>query len=347
MSTPALSAPPADSTPDPTDREALPPARRTRSLRRSVLNWTLVLAVLLLPGFLLPQYPLYVASLTLLYVISATGLNLVLGYAGQISLAQAAMMGIGAYTVALTNGDLPFLVALVLAGMVGFLVGLVIGLPALRVKHHYLAMVTLGFQTIFVLFVLNEEGLTGGSLGVADISRPTLGPLSLEADYAYYMFIAVLCFFVLLGVHWLLNSQWARAFKGIRWNEKRAASVGVDVKTYKLLAFAIGSALAALAGALFAGLLGYVDPTSFTFQLSLLFLLMVLLGGLGRFEGAIIGAVLVGALPELLRVSEDKALIYFAAAGILILLFLPRGLVTVIDFTFERILHRPRPQMTK
>jgi len=327
----------------PTPRPVVP----RRRAGRSAFRWALVLGVLLAPGFILPQYPLYVASLTLIYVMAAVGLNLVLGYAGQISLAQSAMLGIGAYTVALTQGEVPYVAAIVLAGVIGFVVGLVLGLPSLRVKHHYLAMVTLGFQVIFVLVVLNEEEITGGALGLAGVDRPSIGPLALDADYAFYLFIAAVCFVVLFAVHWLLNSQWARAFKGIRFNERRAASVGVDVRTYKLLAFAIGSAIAAVAGSLFAGLIGYVDPTSFSITLSLQFLLMVVLGGLGRFEGAVIGAVVVAGVPEVLRVSQDQALIFFGAGGLLALVFMPDGLVTLSDWFFERVLRRPRPRLTK
>jgi branched-chain amino acid transport system permease protein len=161
---------------------------------------------------------LYVASLTCVYIFTTSGLNLILGYAGQISLAQAAFMGIGAYSVALLSPEYSFWIALPIGGIIAFILGLILGFPSLKVKHHYLAMITLGFNIIVFLILMNEQEVTGGPFGIFNISRPKLGPLDFSSDKAFHILIAVATFIASLLIYWILNSQWGRAFKGIREN---------------------------------------------------------------------------------------------------------------------------------
>ncbi len=284
--------------------------------------------MLLLLPLLLEQYKLYLASLTLVYVILAIGLNLTLGYAGQISLAHAAFMSFGAYAVALLSPlGVPFEVGVVVGGLIAFMGGLVLGFPSLKVKHHYLAMVTLGFNTIVFLVLRNWESLTGGSFGISGIARPTWGPLRFQSDGAYYYYILGWTALVVASAHWILHSRWGRAFRAIRENEVRAEVLGVSLRNYKLMAFAIGSTYAGIGGALFAPLLTYIDPGAFSIERSIQFLMMVVMGGLGRFEGPFIGAAVVTLLPEVLRASEGLYLVIFSLAVILMMLFMPKGLV--------------------
>jgi branched-chain amino acid transport system permease protein len=288
-----------------------------------------VLALLPL-GF--EQYKLYVASLTLVYLVLAIGLNLTLGYAGQISLAHAAFMAFGSYAVAiLGQRGLGFELGLLVGATLGFVSGLAVGFPALTVKHHFLAMVTLGFNIIVFLVLRNWESLTGGSFGISGIARPAWGPLRFQSDRAYYLYLLGWAAVVVASAYWILTSRWGRAFRAIRENEMRAEVVGVSLRSYKLMAFAIGAAYAGIGGALFAPLLGYIDPSAYTLDRSIQFLMMVVMGGLGRFEGPFIGAVLVTALPEVLRASEGLYLVIFALAVILMMLFMPKGLVGLWD----------------
>jgi branched-chain amino acid transport system permease protein len=276
-------------------------------------------------------------------------LNLILGYAGQISLAQGAFMGVGGYAVAILGIQLhwPMPAALVVGAVLGFLLGLVVGAPALRVSTHYLAMVTLGVEVIFLLVATNQVGLTGGPRGLPGVPRPWLGPIAMTSDQYYHVFVAVVVALV-LGLHYfILRSTWGRAFKTIRENEMRAAMLGVDVQAYKLLAFAIGSASAAVAGGLLASLVGYVDPDTFPMNLSFQLLLMVVVGGRGRFEAPLLGALLVTLLPEVLRGAQSLYLVIFAALTLLIILFLPRGLIVVWDAAFLRLTGKPAPVLTK
>jgi branched-chain amino acid transport system permease protein len=285
------------------------------------------------------QYKLYVASLTLVYVVLAIGLNLTMGYAGQISLAHAAFMAFGSYAIAILGPrGVPFEVSLVLGAAVAFGWGVVVGFPALKVKHHYLAMVTLGFNIIAFLVLRNWEGLTGGSFGISGIARPAWGPLSFASDRAYYLYILGWATVVVASAYWILTSKWGRAFRAIRENEMRAAAVGVSLRTYKLMAFAIGAAYAGIGGALFAPLLGYIDPGAYTLDRSIQFLLMVVIGGLGRFEGPFIGAAVVTILPEALRASEGLYLVIYALAVVLMMLFMPKGLVGLWD---RLVMRRP------
>jgi branched-chain amino acid transport system permease protein len=291
-------------------------------------------------GALLPaaleQYKLYVASLTLVYLTLAIGLNLTLGYAGQISLAHAAFMAFGSYAVAiLGQHGVPFEVGLVIGAVVAFGWGLVVGFPALKVKHHYLAMVTLGFNIIVFLVIRNWESLTGGSFGISNIPRPAWGPLSFKSDRAFYFYILGWSVLVVGSAYWILTSRWGRAFRAIRENEMRAEVVGVSLRSYKLMAFAIGAGYAGIGGALFAPLLGYIDPGAYTLDRSIQFLMMVVMGGLGRFEGPFIGAVVVTVLPEVLRASEGRYLIYYSLAVVLMMLFMPKGLIGLWDLVVE------------
>jgi branched-chain amino acid transport system permease protein len=280
----------------------------------------------------LEQYKLYVASLTLVYLILAIGLNLTLGYAGQISLAHAAFMSFGSYAVAiLGQRGWPFEVGLVVGAALGFGWGLIVGFPALKVKHHYLAMVTLGFNIIVFLVLRNWESLTSGSFGISGIARPAWGAVRFTSDRAYYLYLLGWAALVVGSAYWILTSRWGRAFRAIRENEMRAEVVGVSLRNYKLMAFAIGAGYAGIGGALFAPLLGYIDPGAYTLDRSIQFLMMVVMGGLGRFEGPFIGALVVTVLPEVLRASEGLYLIIYALAVILMMLFMPKGLVALWD----------------
>ena len=311
---------------------------------RRYLPVLILIALLLLP-LGLEQYKLYIGSLVLIYVILAIGLNLTLGYAGQISLAHAAFMAMGAYSVGLLNPKgVPFELCVLIGAGVAFVFGLIVGFPALRVKHHFLAMVTLGFTIITFLCLRNFESLTGGNFGLPGIRRPDWGFVSFTSDRAYYVYTLFWTIPVIGAAWWILHSRWGRAFRAIRENEMRAEALGVSLRNYKLAAFAIGAAFAGIGGALFAPLLGYVDPATFYIDRSIQFLMMVVIGGLGRFEGPFIGAIVVVVLPEMLRASEGMYLILFSIAVILMMLFMPKGLIGLWDMAMARLVgagHRP------
>jgi len=315
-----------------------------------ILRWAFFLAVVGCIPIILGEssYHMYVATLICIHIITIMGLNLTVGYTGQISLAHAAFMGLGAYAVALTmlNGY-SFWLGLLLGVLMTFGAGLLVGLPSLRVKHHYLALVTLGFGTAIYLLLCNEDEITGGFSGLTGIPRPSIFGLPISSDIAYYYLVAGLLVMLTIISLWILNSRWGRAFKAIRENETRAETLGVNPLAYKLLAFAIGAAYAGIAGGLLAPLMRFIDPTSFPPEESFWLLLMLIIGGSGRFEGAFIGPVILTILQESLRGIQQLFFVFFAAIALLLIIFWPSGLAGLLDIFFRKVLKRPPPRLTK
>jgi branched-chain amino acid transport system permease protein len=283
------------------------------------------------PPFL-KSYGVYLFTYWLVFVIATMGLNLTAGYAGQKSLGHAAFFGIGAYTVAiLTKAGVSFWLGLPLAIVGCFVMGLVIGFPALRVQAIYLAFATLGFNTAAWLVMRNEEALTGGTFGINNIPRPELFGLSLDGNLSYYYFVLAMCL-ILAGLLWgLLRSPWGRAFEALRDNPLRAESLGMHIPTYTVLAFAIGAAYAGIAGALFASLVQFIEPAPFSVAASIMMYLMVVIGGPGYFFGPMLGSAVGVLLPEWLRFAQAWYLALFGTAVVLLMLWLPGGLLSIPD----------------
>ena len=285
-------------------------------------------AVLVAAPFGLKPYGIYLLSLWAVTTIAAIGLNLTLGYAGQISLAQASFVGIGAYAGALlTTQGWPLWSAFLLATALCFVIGWLLGYPALRVQHHYLAFVTLSFATLVFLVLRNEEWLTKGVYGISGIPRPIVLGWSTRGPVDFYFFCLGVLALVTAATWWLLRSPWGRAFTALRENPIRASSLGVDTRRYTLIAFAIGSALGGVSGVLYAPLVQFIEPTAFALNLSLNLRLMVIVGGSGYFFGPFLGAAVSVLLPEWLRFSEGLYLILYAVFVMVLMAFCPSGLL--------------------
>jgi branched-chain amino acid transport system permease protein len=281
---------------------------------------------------LLKSHGIYLFTYWLIYVIAAMGLNLTVGYAGQKSLGHAAFFGIGAYTVAiLMKVGFSFWLGVPVAALGCFVLGLALGFPALRVQTIYLAFATLGFNTAVWLVMRNEEWLTGGTFGINNIARPEAFGISFDGHLAYYYL--VLGFAVLLGaLLWgLLRSPWGKAFTALRDNPIRAESLGIDIRGYTLLSFAIGAVYAGVAGALFGSLVQFIDPAPFTVEASIMMYLMVVVGGSGYFPGPLLGAAVGVILPEWLRFAQAWYLFVFGTAVVLLMIWLPDGLLSIPD----------------
>ena len=229
-----------------------------------------VLFFLVIPQFL-KNYGIYLLTYWLVFIIATMGLNLTIGYAGQKSLGHAAFFGIGAYTVAiLMKAGFSFWLGLPTAALICFVVGLVLGFPALRVQAIYLAFATLGFNTAIWLVMRNEEWLTGGTFGINNIARPSLFGYSLDGNLAYYYFVLAVALATTSLLWGLLRSPWGKAFTALRDNPIRAESLGVDIRNYTLLSFAIGAAYAGVAGGLFASLVQFIEPAPFAVGASIM-----------------------------------------------------------------------------
>ncbi len=290
------------------------------------------LLVLVAPQFL-KNYGIYLMTYWLVFIIATMGLNLTIGYAGQKSLGHAAFFGIGAYTVAIMmKAGISFWLGLPTAALICFAVGIVLGFPALRVQAIYLAFATLGFNTAVWLVMRNEEWLTGGTFGINNIARPSLFGYSLDKNLPYYYFVLAVTV-VLAGLLWgLLRSPWGKAFTALRDNPIRAESLGVNIRNYTLLSFAIGAAYAGVAGALFACLVQFIEPAPFTVAASIMMYLMVVVGGAGYFFGPIVGAAVGVVLPEWFRDVPGVSNWYlpmFGAAVVLLMVWLPDGLLSI------------------
>ncbi len=303
-----------------------------------------VIAALLAAPYALKSYGLYILSLWAVTTIGAIGLNLTLGYAGQISLAQGAFVGIGAYCTAIltTKYGYPLPFTYLVAFVSCFSIGWVLGYPALRVEHHYLAFVTLAFTTLVYLIFRNEEWLTGGVSGIGGIPRPVMFGYSLRAPAEFYYFCLANLAAISLAFWGLIRSPWGRAFVAVRENPVRALSLGVDTRRYTLIAFALGAGLGGISGVLLAQLVQFIDPSPFSLTASLNLLLMVVVGGSGYFFGPFVGAIVAVLLPEWLRFSGGLYLICYAILVMVLMAFCPTGLIGLAG-RFLKPVSKPAP----
>ncbi len=299
-----------------------------------IASLVLLAALLIAPPFL-KNYGIYLLTYWLIYVIATMGLNLTVGYAGQKSLGHAAFFGIGAYTLAIMlKAGISWWLGLPAAAVICFAVGLVLGFPALRVQTIYLAFATLGFNTAVWLVLRNEEWLTGGTFGINNIARPALGSLALENNLSYYYLVLVVTVIVCAVLWLLLRGPWGKAFTALRDNPIRAESLGINIRRYTLLSFAIGASYAGIAGALFASLVQFIEPAPFTVAASIMMYLMVVVGGPGYFLGPLLGAAFGVVVPEWIRDIPGIADWYLPVFGlvvVILMIWLPDGLLSLPD----------------
>lgn len=305
------------------------------------------LAVLTVLTFLFPilmrtsPYWIFVLTLAALFALIGLGLNLQLGTTGLINLAGAAFYGVGAYTVALlTAGSrLPVGVALLFAPLMSALVGVLLFVPILKTRGHYLALVTIAFGFIFTLVVNNLEW-TGGPQGIKNIPTLSVGDffftkplrifgLSLPYHATFFWLIVAITGAVAFLLSRLHNSWFGLMFNTIRDDELAAKCFGVDAAWWRLLSFSLGNLIMGLAGALYAVMVGYIAPANFTFGDSLIMVGIVILGGMDSIPGVLAGAALLIVLPEKFRFLQDYRLMIYGAAIVVMLLFRPKGLLPV------------------
>jgi branched-chain amino acid transport system permease protein len=264
-----------------------------------------LLVALLLAPWALPEYWLAQLSFVLIYSIVGLGLMLLAGFTGQVSIGHAAFMGVGAYAQGyLTNLGWPFPLALAVAAVLSAAVGVVVGVPALRVKGIYLGIATLAFGFIVEEIFARWESVTGGNAGM-HVKAPDFFGLKLDTDGSFYYLCLVLCVLATLGVLNLLRSPTGRAFVAIRDSEISAQSMGINLAYFKGLSFAISAALAGVAGALYAHKMQFLSPEQFSLIQSVDLLLLVVVGGLGFVHGAFLGAIFLITMPQLIAIGKD------------------------------------------
>jgi len=289
--------------------------------------WGLTAMLFLSPLYLSDGY-IYIATLVFIFTIGTLGQNLLIGFTGQISFGQAGFLAIGAYSFShLNNFGVPAPLALMAAGVICGLFGLLVGFPSLRLKGPYLAIVTLGFGVAVYQILANSPLLSGGRMGVVIRRLEGFSILSTEQVYFYLTFVIALGF-VLLTYN-IVSSYMGRAFIAIRDNDIAAEVLGVSLSRYKLLSFAISSFYVGVQGGLLALLLGYLEPNMFTFLVTIDFLVAVVVGGLSRVEGSILGAAFVVIVPQAFSHLSGVTPLIYGIAIILVLIFEPLGLAGV------------------
>ncbi len=305
-----------------------------------------VLVVLLFVGLqflsqnVLSTYQNKVLLLVGINIILAVSLNVATGYLGQLPLGHAGFMAVGAYTSALFTkySTLPepvaFAAGLILGAAMACLFGVLIGIPALRLRGDYLAILTLGFGEIIRITLNNIDNVLGFSLfygakGLKNI--PKYSDL-----VSVFLCVVLTCFFI----HTMLKSRHGRAVLAIRDNEIAAESCGIQTTYYKVMAFSFSAAFAGLAGGLYAGYLGVLDPSGFDFMKSIEILVMVVLGGMGSMLGSILSATVLTILPEALRSFSDYRMVLYSVVLIFMMIFRPGGLLGSYDFSLSRIISK-------
>ena len=302
-------------------------------MRDVIKNNRLWLAILVIPLLLLPHfsgtYVIYLTSIAGVYTIVSVGLNLLFGFTGLISIGHAAFLGTGAYTTAILltrAAAVPFPVVLILSGLLAALLGLIVGLPALRLSGHYLAMATMGFGFVMEELFLHWESLTKGSLGIT-VPKVSIGPLRFATGVSKYYLILVLVAAMILLAKNILNSKTGRAFIAIRDHEIAAQTLGIHLAWYKTISFMISAFYAGIAGSLYAILLSYINAEGFHLMVSVFYLEMVIVGGIASVLGSILGAVFLTLLPEILGAKYQLyQIILQGLVLVLTLIFMPWGL---------------------
>ena len=312
--------------------------------RRVALPGVVAVAVFALAyPFLFSMYQTNIMITALIYVMCGLGLNIVIGLAGLLDLGYVAFYAVGAYSYALLNHHfgMSFWIALPVGGALGFLFGVLLGFPVLRLRGDYLAIVTLGFGEIIRLVLENWNAFSFGPSGIANIPRPSFFGMDLDLQqvtiWIYFLMIALVVFTIFV-VGRLKNSRIGRAWIALREDEIACQAMGIDKTRTKLSAFALGATWAGMAGVMFAAKTTFINPASFTIWESVIILCVVVLGGMGSIAGVIMGAMVLILLPEYLRAFSEYRMLLFGAILVLMMVFRPGGIITNVrqTYRFER-----------
>ena len=308
---------------------------------KHILWLSALVGFVLLPQLISVKYYLHLAILSLCWVIAAQGQNLIQGYTGYVSIVQAGFMGIGAYSTALMglHYDLPVWLTILLAPFVTAIFALITGYPSLRVKGHYFAVVTLAFNLVIFIVLMNWHDLTQGEAGITGIAKPG-GKDSLfnwRDRETYYYFVLIIATLMTGLAALIVHSRVGQNLIAIRQNEDLVGALGIAAWKYKLFAFVTSAIYAGLAGAVYAHYQSFINPEIFGVAQSLDAILAVIVGGSGTIAGPVIGAFFVVFLPEYLRFADGFRLILYGLVLVLATIFMPRGIVGVASDFWARI----------
>jgi branched-chain amino acid transport system permease protein len=305
-----------------------------------ILGWSAALIALLMMPLFLGKFSIFLLSLLAIYALVSLGLNLLMGYTGQIAAGHAGFLAIGAYVTAIVTANfewLPCPVALLLAGIISGMIGFLLGIPILRLKGFYIAMATLAFGVVVSEIILQWSSLTGGDDGFS-VPTARIGSFVFDSDFKlFYLIIPVTILMTLLAKN-LVKGYIGRAFIALRESEVAAQTIGVDLAKYKTIAFAISAFYTGVAGGLFAYLITFLSPDAFTIELSIDFIAMIVIGGMGSILGSIIGAVILTGIQQVFAGLQDLQVLIFGLSLIVFMIFMPRGIVGMLVDLRERFI---------
>ena len=304
-----------------------------RSLHQYFYVLGAICVIFLIPHIVSENYWLNLLNHCCVMSIACLGLNILLGYTGQINLGQMAFVGIGAYTSALltVTFGIPVWLGMLCGAAMGGICGVLLGVPSLKLSGHYLAVTTIGFGFIVQLILINWIEVTHGSDGIPQIPVLDLCGISFDDEEKYFYFSGSVVVLLTWAITRLKDSRIGRAMLAVRQNEMAASTNGINVTSCKIVSFTLSSACAGLAGAMFAhGGAHYISPDTFSFEQSVLLLAMTVLGGDGSALGAVFGATLLTLLPESLRFLQESYMMFFAAAIVLIMIYMPGGIANLL-----------------
>jgi branched-chain amino acid transport system permease protein len=296
------------------------------------LPWAIALAILAY-AFIAGGYLVTVMSFALIYVVFVTGLNLFMGYAGQVTFGHNAFAALGGYGSAVLTSAYgwPPLGGFAAGMALALSLALIVGYPTLRLKGHYLAMATLAIGLIVYEIAVQWQAVTGGYMGLSGIPPLGIGRFEIVSDRMQLAFLALTVALAIWSAMRLRASRFGRALVAIAGSEDAARALGIDVAHYKLMAFLISAAYAALAGSLFVHVVGFVSPEVFGLHMVVLAFTMLYVGGIGTAAGPLIGAVVISLLPETFRALKDYQDLAYGAGLILLLIYAPKGLAALGD----------------
>ncbi|MEG1548489.1 MAG: branched-chain amino acid ABC transporter permease [Clostridia bacterium] len=311
-----------------------------------ILGAALLIVLVVFPQFISSEYIVRVLTMVGIYMALAMSLNMLTGYLGLMSMGHAGFVGVGAFTGAIlitrfTGWQL--LTAATVGALVAGILGLIIGLPALRLSNSHLAIVTLGFGEIMRIVFLNWTSVTGGALGIKDIPKPVVFGLELTLANKGYLYFIMVVVILYAFINWsIMHSKIGRAFSAIKHDQLAATMMGIRTTNYKILAFIISAMMCGFVGTFYAQMQRYIDSNAFTSDMSIMIVSILVTGGLGTIRGPILGALLLVTMPEMFRFLESYRFIVYGLLLVVMMRFRPSGLLG-----WKSTLPYPLPKLTR
>lgn len=301
---------------------------------KKLIKILIIAAIIILVPFLTPNmYVMQIINLIGIYMILGTGINVLTGYTGQLSLGQAAFFGVGAYTTALLNtrAGFSFIPCLLCSMIMTAIFGIILAIPALKVKGSYLALLTMGFGEVVRIVLINWTPVTNGTAGIVNIGNASIFGFVFDTLDKYYFLIAFFVIICLLYQYRIVSTRTGRAFIAIREDNEAAELTGINVTSYKIRAFVLSSVYCGVAGCLYAMMIRYVSPDTFVANTSSVILWTTIIGGFGTVVGPVLGSIVMQVLPEGLRFLGDWRLVVYGVILLVIILRFPGGLYPYIQ----------------